>query len=75
GNSGSYQNSGGQLRTNNRHQSIPSMAPFTAYIGNLPDNVVQGDFDERLFNGLRVKQVRLVRDRETDRFRGMNCFT
>jgi hypothetical protein len=33
--------------------------------------MVQGDFEHQLFVGLRVKQVRLVRDRQTDRFRGM----
>lgn len=32
--------------------------------------MVQGDFETHLFVGLKVKQVRLVRDRQTDRFRG-----
>jgi hypothetical protein len=32
--------------------------------------MVQGDFESHLFVGLKVKQVRLVRDRQTDRFRG-----
>lgn len=32
--------------------------------------MVQGDFEHQLFIGLKVKQVRLVRDRQTDRFRG-----
>jgi hypothetical protein len=32
--------------------------------------MVQGDFENHLFHGLKVKQVRLVRDRQTDRFRG-----
>jgi hypothetical protein len=32
--------------------------------------MVQGDFETLLFGGLKVKQVRLVRDRQTDRFRG-----
>lgn len=34
--------------------------------------MVQGDFESHLFVGLKVKQVRLVRDRQTDRFRGEN---
>jgi translation initiation factor 4H len=53
-----------------RNHVIPSEPPFTAYIGNAPDTMVQGDFETILFAGLKVKQVRLVRDRQTDRFRG-----
>lgn len=53
-----------------RNHVIPNEAPFTAYIGNAPDTMVQGDFEKHLFTGLKVKQVRLVRDRQTDRFRG-----
>lgn len=37
--------------------------------------MVQGDFENHLFVGLKIKQVRLVYDRQTDRFRGKtNCF-
>jgi hypothetical protein len=36
--------------------------------------MVQGDFEHQLFAGLRVKQVRLIRDRQTDRFRGIILF-
>jgi RNA recognition motif-containing protein len=53
-----------------RNHVIPNEPPFTAYIGNAPDSMVQGDFEMHLFVGLKVKQVRLVRDRQTDRFRG-----
>ncbi len=53
-----------------RNHVIPTEPPFTAYIGNAPDSMVQGDFESHLFVGLKVKQVRLVRDRQTDRFRG-----
>ena len=53
-----------------RNHVIPDEPPYTAYIGNAPDSMVQGDFEHQLFTGLKVKQVRLVRDRQTDRFRG-----
>lgn len=53
-----------------RNHVIPDEPPFTAYIGNAPHTMVQGDFETILFPDLKVKQVRLVRDRETDRFRG-----
>ena len=53
-----------------RNHVIPAEPPYTAYIGNAPDSMVQGDFESHLFVGLKIKQVRLVRDRQTDRFRG-----
>ena len=53
-----------------RNHVIPNEPPYTAYIGNAPETMVQGDFEHQLFVGLKVKQVRLVRDRQTDRFRG-----
>lgn len=53
-----------------RNHVIPNEPPYTAYIGNAPETMVQGDFEQHLFVGLKVKQVRLVRDRQTDRFRG-----
>lgn len=50
-------------------KSIPSGPPYTAYVGNLPFRATEQDVEE-VFKGLGVKSVRLIKDRETDRFKG-----
>ncbi|XP_066927111.1 eukaryotic translation initiation factor 4H-like [Clytia hemisphaerica] len=64
GGGGYYQGGGGD-----RDVSIPEEPPFKAYVGNLPYQCVQGDVD-RIFAELKVRHINLVRDRETDEFRG-----
>uniref|UniRef100_A0A6B2E7I7 Putative eukaryotic translation initiation factor 4h isoform x1 n=1 Tax=Phlebotomus kandelakii TaxID=1109342 RepID=A0A6B2E7I7_9DIPT len=66
---GGYDNQRGY---GDRKKPLPTEAPFLAFVGNLPQGLVQGDVT-KIFQNFDVKNVRLVKDKETDHFKGF-CY-
>ncbi|XP_030370803.1 uncharacterized protein DDB_G0287625 [Scaptodrosophila lebanonensis] len=57
------------FRNRDRDRNVPTDPPYIAYVGNLPKGLVQGDV-MKIFSDFDVKNVRLIKDRETDEFKG-----
>ena len=53
-NDGGYNNDGGDNRGGKK--PIPNEPPYTAFVGNLPDGIVQGDV-EIMFKPLKVRNL------------------
>ncbi|XP_034489506.1 eukaryotic translation initiation factor 4H isoform X2 [Drosophila innubila] len=69
---GGYEHARGGFGGERHVRQLPTEPPFIAYVGNLPQGLVQGDVT-KIFKDFEVKNVRLVKDRETDMFKGF-CY-
>ncbi|XP_067015212.1 eukaryotic translation initiation factor 4H isoform X2 [Anabrus simplex] len=55
-----------------RRKPIPDGGPYIAYVGNMPTKLIQCDVD-KIFENFELKGIRMIRDRETDKFKGF-CY-
>uniref|UniRef100_A0A914UQD0 Eukaryotic translation initiation factor 4H n=1 Tax=Plectus sambesii TaxID=2011161 RepID=A0A914UQD0_9BILA len=60
---------GGGGYDRNAPKQMPTEPPYKAFVGNLPHDTVQGDIDT-IFREMKISNTKLVRDRETDQFKG-----
>ncbi|XP_055343569.1 LOW QUALITY PROTEIN: eukaryotic translation initiation factor 4H-like [Paramacrobiotus metropolitanus] len=64
-----YSSGSGRGSAESGSSRIPVEPPWNAFVGNLPTNLIQSDI-EQIFSRNKVKSVRMLRDKETDEFRG-----
>eukprot|EP00099_Drosophila_melanogaster_P030448 NP_996487.1 eukaryotic translation initiation factor 4H1, isoform C [Drosophila melanogaster] len=69
---GGYEHARSGFGGDRASKQLPTEPPFIAFVGNLPQGLVQGDVI-KIFQDFEVKYVRLVKDRETDQFKGF-CY-
>ncbi|EDQ88818.1 uncharacterized protein MONBRDRAFT_25920 [Monosiga brevicollis MX1] len=50
---------------------IPDEPPFEVFVGNLFDGIVEGDFEQYIFPDAKIRSIRMVRDRMTNKFKGI----
>ena len=62
-------NHGGRGGGKREKKPIPEEGPYRSFVGNLPHDMVQGEFDQ-IFSGLSISNIHMMRDRETDAFKG-----
>lgn len=73
-NQGSYGHNANAYNEQSSSPQLPSEPPYTAFFGNLPDGIVQGDLEYMLKPyDVKIVSIRLVRDKETNEFKGI-CF-
>jgi RNA recognition motif-containing protein len=68
----SNQRPGHTNRQPSKREANEQPRPHVVYVGNLPYDLIQGDLDI-IFKNLRIKSARMIRDKDTDKFKGF-CY-
>ena len=70
-----YNRGGGGSRGGRSREpaTLPEYPPFTAFIGHLPQGIIQSDV-EHIFDDCGIAQVRMVYDKIDNKFKGY-CYS